>query len=93
MFRATREEIAQLLHRYSVHDPYLLIFGPDNLDMPGLYLLRIMFAVPKDQASEHYWTAASLEQVRAIIPSTLVRWPRVRTTSQPALVEQWCLQR
>jgi hypothetical protein len=31
--------------------------------------------------------------VRAMIPPSLVRWPQVRTTQMPALVEQWGLRR
>ena len=93
MHRASTQEVAQVLHVYSVHDPYLLVFGPEGQDAPGQYVLRVVLAVPEDKPTNHYWTANSLEQVRAMIPSGLVRWPRVRTTQLPALVEQWGLRR
>jgi hypothetical protein len=93
MHRATREEVARVLHLHLVHDPYLLVFGPDNLDAPGLYVLRVVLAVPENKATDHYWTANSLEQVRGMLPAGLVLWPRVRTTPLPGLLEQWCLKR
>jgi hypothetical protein len=93
MHRATPEEVARVLHLYSVGDPYLLVFGPDNLYAPGLYVLRVVLAVPEDKATDQHWTANSLEQVRKMIPPGLVLWPRVRTTPLPALLEQWGLKR
>ena len=85
--------VARALHEHSVHDPYCLLFGPDNPDRPGLYLLRVMLAVPEDSATDLCWTAASLEQARDLLPAALTRWPRGRTTSRPGLLEQWCLSR
>ena len=93
MGRASTQEVAQVLHSYSVHDPYLLVFGPESHDAPGRYVLRVVLAVPEDTVTDHHWTANSLEQVRAMIPSGLIRWPKVRTTPLPALVEQWGLKR
>jgi hypothetical protein len=74
------EQVARALHLHSVHDPYCLLFGPDNLDLPGLYLLRVMLAVPEDRATDCYWTATSLDRAREMIPAGLIRWPKVRTT-------------
>ena len=82
-----------MLHAHSVHDPYLLVFGPESPDAQGQYVVRVVLAVPEDKAPDHSWTANSLEQARAMIPPSLVRWPRVRTTPMPALVEQWGLRR
>ena len=93
MRRGSTQEVAQVLHNHSVHDPYLLVFGPESHDAPGRYVLRVVLAVPEDKATDHHWTANSLEQARAMIPPSLVRWPRVRTTPLPALVEQWGLRR
>jgi hypothetical protein len=93
MRRASTQEVARVLHIHSVHDPYLLVFGPESHNAPGRYVLRVVLAVPEDKVTDYHWTANSLEQVRAMIPSGLVRWPRVRTTQLPALVEQWGLQR
>jgi hypothetical protein len=93
MHRATSGEVGRVLHRCSVHDPYVLVFGPDNAAAPGQYLLRVMLAVPEDKTTDHHWTAKSLAQVREMIPPGLVRWPRVRTTPLPALLEQWGLKR
>ena len=93
MHRASTKEVARVLRDYSVHDPYLLVFGPESQDAPGRFVLRIVLAVPEDQTTEHHWTANSLQQLRAMIPPSLVRWPKVRTTPLPALVEQWGLQR
>lgn len=93
MHRVSNKEVARVLHVHSVHDPYLLIFGPSNPDAPEHFVLRVVLAVPEDKFTDHHWTAKSLEQVRAMIPSGLVRWPRVRTTPMPALVEQWGLKR
>jgi hypothetical protein len=93
MHRATRNELARVLHQYSVHDPYLLVFGPDNPDAPGQYVLRVVLAVPEDKATDHQWTANSLQQVRGMLPPGLVLWPRLRTTPLPGLLEQWCLKR
>ena len=93
MHRASTKEVAQVLRDHSVHDPYLLVFGPDSPDVPGQFVLRVALAVPEDQITEHHWAATSLQQVRAMIPPNLIRWPKVRTTSLPALVEQWGLQR
>ena len=93
MRRASPQEVAQVLRNHSVHDPYLLVFGPDSRDAPGRFVLRVALAVPEDQITEHHWAAASLQQVRAMIPPSLVRWPKVRTTPLPALVEQWGLKR
>jgi hypothetical protein len=56
-------------------------------------VLRVVLAVPEDKVTDHHWTANSLEQARAMIPLSLVRWPKVRTTPLPALVEQWGLKR
>ncbi len=91
--RASTREVARVLRAHSVHDPYLLVFGPHSQDAPGRFVLRVVLAVPEDQTTDHQWTANSLEQVRAMIPSSLVRWPKVRTAPLPALVEQWGLQR
>lgn len=93
MHRSTPKEVARVLRLHSVHDPYLLVFGPENLDAPGLYVLRVMLAVPEDKATDHQWTASSLERVRAMLPLGLVLWPRARTTPLPGLLEQWCLKR
>ena len=93
MDRASTRDVAQVLRDPSVHDPYLLVFGPESHDAPGRYMLRVVLAVPEDKVTDHHWTAKSLEHVRAMIPSGLVRWPRVRTTPLPALVEQWGLRR
>ena len=93
MYRAAPKEVARVLHRCAVHDPYILVFGPDNADAPGRFLLRVMLAVPEDRGTGHCWAAASLAQVREMIPHSLVRWPAIRTVPQPALVEQWCLRR
>ena len=81
----TREQIAEALRVLSVQDLYCLVFGPDNPEHPGRYLVRVMLAVPKDAPTDRAWTAISLERARAMMPSTLVRWPRVRTTPRPAL--------
>ena len=93
MHRASFQEVAQVLHTHSVHDPYLLIFGPESHDASGQYVVRLVLAVPEDKATNHHWTANSLEQARSMIPPGLVRWPKVRTTPLPALVEQWGLKR
>jgi hypothetical protein len=93
MHRASTQEVARVLHAHSVHDPYLLVFGPESHDAPGRFVLRVVLAVPEDQVTDHHWAANSLEQVRAMIPPSLVRWPKVRTTQMPALVEQWGLRR
>ena len=90
---ASHEQVARALHTYSVHDPYCLLFGPDNPDLPGSYLVRVMLAVPEDRATDCCWTASSLERARERIPATLTRWPKARTTPQPGLLEQWCLAR
>ena len=82
-----------MLHAHSVRDPYLLVFGPESQDAPGRYVLRVVLAVPEDKATDHHWTANSLQQVRAMIPPSLIRWPKERTTPLPALVEQWGLKR
>jgi hypothetical protein len=91
--QAPRDQVARALHEHSVHDPYCLLFGPDNPDVPGRYVLRVMLAVPEDKALDRCWTTTSLERARAMIPTALTRWPKVRTTPQPGLVEQWCLAR
>ena len=87
------KEVARVLHAHSVHDPYVLVFGPESQDAPKQFVLRVVLAVPDDRFIEHEWTANSLEQIREMIPPSLVRWPKVRTTLLPALVEQWGLQR
>jgi hypothetical protein len=92
-FAPNSDDLAHVLQRFSVHDPYVLLFGPDNPDVPGLYVLRVMLAVPEDRATEHRWTASTLERARAAIPRTLARWPKVRTTPLPGLLEQWCTVR
>ncbi len=51
-------------------------------------VLRVVLAVPETKVTDHHWTAKSLEQVRAMIPRSLVRWPKARTTPLPTLVEQ-----
>ena len=86
-----RESVARVLQVLSPHDPYCLVFGPDNPDAPGSYLLRIMLAVPEDRPSGHHWRARTLEEARALLPTSLARWPKERTTPKPGLVEQWCL--
>jgi len=90
---APQEQVARVLRAYSAHDPYCLLFGPDNPDSPGSYLLRVMLAVPEDRATDRCWTASSLERAREMIPAGLAPWPKVRTTPQPGLLEQWCLTR
>jgi hypothetical protein len=53
----------------------------------------MILAVPEDKVTDYHWRSKSLEQVRAMIPSGFVRWPKVRITPLPALVEQWGLKR
>ncbi len=82
-----------MLRLCSARDPYCLLFGPDNADCPGMYLVRVIVAVPGDEATGHCWAADSLERARAMIPAGLTRWPKVRTAPRPGLLEQWCLRR
>ena len=86
-------DLAGALRSHSVHDPYVLVFGPDNPDLPGRYVVRVMLAVPEDRPVDRVWTASSLERARGMVPAALVRRPRVRTTPRPGLVEQWELPR
>jgi hypothetical protein len=83
-----REQVAQALHECSVHDPYCLLFGPDNPDFPGRYVLRVMLAVPEDRATECCWTATSPERARAMIPPSC---PAGRRSAPPRgrALEQW----
>jgi hypothetical protein len=90
---ALRAQVAQALQLHAVHDPYILVFGPDNLDVPGVYVVRIVLAVPEDKLTDCFWTASSLERAREMLPAALMLWPTVRTTPQPGLQEQWCLER
>ena len=90
---ASREQLAEALRAHSVHDPYVLLFGPDNPDRPGRYVLRVMLAVPGDRPLGQIWAAGSLERARDMMPAAMVRLPRVLTTPRPGLIEQWALPR
>ena len=63
MRRASTREVARVLQAHSVHDPYLLVFGPGNSDAPEHFVLRVVLAVPEDRFTDQYWTANSLEQI------------------------------
>ena len=82
-------DLAGALRLHSVHDPYVLVVGPDNLDRPGCYAMRVVLAVPEDRPLDPVWTASSLERARDLLPAALVRRPWARTTPRPGLVEQW----
>ena len=86
-------DLAEALRLHSVHDPYVLVFGPDDPDLPGRYVVRVALAVPGDRPLDPVWTASSLERARDLLPAALVRRPQVRATPRPGLVEQWELPR
>jgi len=68
--------------------PLWVIYGPTTKEYPGSWVARMHVSLPEEKATRFVMTHDSLEELRTLIPSGLVRLGR--DPSDPAeIVEMW----
>lgn len=68
--------------------PMWVVFGPGTTDQSGLYVARLWLTLPKPTVTNTLIRAASLEEVRSLLPAGLARLER-STDDDPNIVEVW----
>jgi hypothetical protein len=79
-------DFAQHIRSFAHRAPFVVVYGPENIEVPDVWLARLFFADPKIEATCVTVSAPSLDQLRWLVPRGLHRTDR-RNGDDPPVVE------
>lgn len=68
--------------------PMWVVFGPGTTDQSGHHVARLWLTLPEPTATNTLIRAASLEEIRALLPPDLARLER-SADDDPNIIEVW----
>lgn len=68
--------------------PQWVVLGPGTSDHPGMYLARLWLVRPNPRPTAYLLRAASLDEVRRLLPPGLTCLPRF-ADDEPNILEVW----